>query len=321
MCERVGNWKLILNFACVCCIWGSTFLAVKYAINGIPPFVVTSVRYLVASIALCGISRCRNEPWLTQHNVQLAGVSGILLALGNALVCFSETWLPSGLVAVVIGSLPAWIVLMDWRIFGGKAPRWAQVLGILISLIGVAALTQSQSRQLGPTHWLIWIGLFSSMIFWSFGTLTQRLATQNRSIFLFSATQSGVGGLMIGVATVCDGSIFFRVDQVPVSAIFAVGYLAIAGTVVAATSYVWLSQNGDPHLVSTYALITPVVAVWLGWLVVGEAVFPSTLANSLLVVVGVGLILLTGQNRNRAREIPRNISFATEPQLVQRTSI
>lgn len=295
MSGRVQNWKVILNFCCVCGIWGSTFLAVKYAIDGIPPFVVTSLRYLIASVVLCAISWKRREQRLDFGNMRLAMFSGLMLSLANALVCYSETSLPSGLVAVVIGSLPAWIIVMDWRLFGGKAPAWIQVAGIGLSLLGVGALTGSQSHHFDRSNLLVWVAVFASIAIWATGTLIQRKASVRDSIFLFSAVQTATGGLLIGATTVWDGSLFFDWRQIPLSAIVAVAYLALAGTVVAATSYVWLTQNADARLVSTYALITPVVAVWLGWLFAGEVISMSTLVNSLIVIAGVALIAMNGK--------------------------
>ncbi len=296
MSGRVQNWKVIRNFCCVCGIWGSTFLAVKYAIDGIPPFVVTSLRYLSASVVLCVISWKRSEKRLDADSVRLAMLSGFMLSLANALVCYSETSLPSGLVAVVIGSLPAWIILMDWRLFGGKPPAWIQVAGIALSLLGVGALTGSQSHHFDRSNLLVWIAVFASIAVWAMGTLIQRKATAARgSIFLFSSVQTATGGLLIGATTAWDGSLFFNWQQIPLSAVLAMAYLALAGTVVAATSYVWLTQNADPRLVSTYALITPVVAVWLGWLFAGEVITVSTLVNSLIVITGVALIALSGK--------------------------
>lgn len=302
MTDRAHNWKILLNFCCVCMIWGSTFLAVKYAIVGIPPFVVTTLRYLLASVVLLSISRMRNESSLTASHIGLAAISGVLLSLGNALVCYSATSLPTGLVAVVIGSLPAWIVLLDCLLFAGKVPLWTQLVGICLSLVGVGALTRSHSQHLETTNLLIWIALFSSVFVWALGTLFQRKAKLRNSIFLFSAVQSACGGLLIGATTAWDHSLFFAWDQIPVSAWMAVLYLALAGTVAAATSYVWLSQNADPRMVSTYALITPVVAVWLGWLLAGETVTNTTLANSSIVISGVGLIVFSGMMRRTKLE-------------------
>lgn len=298
MPTRPPNVKVLLNFGCICLIWGSTFLGVKHAIVGMPPFVVTAVRYLLAGAILCAISRWRNESWLNSANLRLATISGALLALGNALVGYSVTSLPTGLVAVVIGSLPAWIILLDWRFFKGAPPVWGQIAGIGLSLIGVGALSSSHSQHFDARNLLVWIALFASILVWALGTLTQRQATMRNSIFLFSAVQCATGGFLIGLTTAWDGSLFFRWDQIPMSSIIAVLYLLLAGTVLASTSYVWLSQHADPRLVSTYALITPVVAVWLGWLFAGETITTSTLTNSLIVIVGVGLIVMSGKSRS-----------------------
>lgn len=294
MLDGTRRSQIALNFACLCLIWGSTFVAVKSAIHDIPPFVVTAIRYLTASLTLAAISRFRGENWLSPANLRLAAISGFLLSLGNGLVCYSVTSLPTGLVAVVIGSLPAWIILIDWQLFRGKPPQWGQVAGIVLALIGVGALTSSHSEHLDARNLLVWIALIASIGIWALGTLFQRQAVLKDSIFLFSSIQSLVGSVMIGATTAWDGSAFFDWTQVTWPAVVSVLYLALFGTVAAGTSYVWLSQNADARLVSTYALITPLVAVWLGWLVMGEHVTASTLTNSLVVIAGVALIVMSG---------------------------
>jgi len=285
------NPKILLCFCAICIIWGSTFLAMRQAVVTIPPFVVTALRYLLASLLLASVGRWRCEPMLTRPSLILAAVSGFLLAFANALVGYSVTTLPTGLVAVVIGSLPAWIILLDWGLFHGRPPGWGQVVGILVSLTGVGALTHSSLQALSVTGWVVWVALFTSILSWSLGTLLQRQSRQRGPLFTFTAVQCAVGGLLIGLMTLSQGDLSFRWDQISGTGVAAVAYLVLAGTVGASTAYVWLSQNADARLVSTYALITPVVAVWLGWLFAGEAVTSATLVQSVLVVAGIGLIV------------------------------
>lgn len=297
MSDPSKSLKIALNFTCICVVWGSTYLAIKFALNGIPTFVVPTLRYLLAFVVLIGIARVRRETSLSRRNLGIAAVSGVLLSFGNALVCFSETALPSGLVAVVIGSLPAWIIVLDWKLFGGSRPLVLQVFGVVLSLIGVAALTNSQSIEFGRAGALIWAALFSSVVVWAFGSLLQRRVTQKQSIFTFSAVQSLSGGVVLAIVSAANGSLFISLRDVPMSALWAVLYLSLAGTVAATTSYVWLTQNSDPKLVSTYALITPIVAVWVGWAFADESVTILTVLESLLVIAGVAMIALTGRKK------------------------
>lgn len=286
-----GNARILLCYLSICVIWGSTFLAARSAVETIPPFVVTAIRYFVASLLLIAISQGRREPSLTMTSRGLAAASGFLLAFANALVGYSVTTLPTGLVAVVIGSLPAWITLLDWSLFRGPVPAWRQVLGIGISLAGVALLTQSHAAGFASGTTVVWIALTTSILSWALGTLLQRQSTQRGSVFRFTAMQCATGGLLIGLTTLWDGSLLFPWSRVTSTSLVAIAYLIIAGTVGASTAYVWLSQNADPRLVSTYALVTPVVAVWLGWMLAGETVTAATMAQSLIVIAGVGLIV------------------------------
>ncbi len=284
--------QTFLNFASIYFIWGSTYLAIKYGLVAFPPLLLAGLRFVLASGLLFGIARLRGEPAMTRADLKLAGLSGTLLVIGNAGVCVAEGSLPSGLVAVVIGSMPAWITFLNARFFGGPRPRPRQIAGIALALVGIVLLTRAQPGEGGRFDPLAWGALAISIVSWAFGTLFQRRASGASGLFSFSGAQMGIGGVAVLVAWLATGEVAsFRFAAVDATSVLSLFYLAIFGTVVAFTSYLWLNRHVDATLVSTYALVNPVVAIWLGWFVASENVSPSTFTFSLFVLAGIALVM------------------------------
>lgn len=293
------RWKLILNFACVYLVWGSTYLAIKYAIDGVPPFLMAGLRFVLASVILFALGRWRGEVSLNKSDLKIAGFSGTLLVIANAMVCFAETTISSGLTAVMIGTMPIWIMLFNWKFFGGGKPQPRQIAGILVALAGILLLTRSQIKLTGESNLLSWAALGFSFICWTTGTLSQRKSTARSSLFTFSGLQLGIGGLALTiVALMFEDRGAFEWTAMKPSALWAIAYLVLFGSVAAFTSYLWLNQNVSPTAVSTYALVNPVVAVWLGWLVMGEIVTPMTFLFSAIVIAGLYLVIIQGKPRS-----------------------
>lgn len=292
MDAAVSRWKIILNFACVYIVWGSTYLAIKYAIIGFSPFFMAFLRFITASVLLFLLSQWRKEKSLLAVDIKIAGLSGTLLVFANALVCLAEKDLSSGLVAVFVGTLPIWIMLFNWQFFKGERPRLRQVFGIVVSLIGIALLTQSQiiSGQYG--RWQSWLALVFAVLCWTMGTLIQRTMKEKNSLFRFSAVQMCVGSLvMVVLWYFYEGPKSLDLASVTPASVWALAYLILFGSVAAFSSYLWLNRHGDPTTVSTYALVNPLIAMWLGWWVAREVVTISTILFSLLVVVGIYFVV------------------------------
>lgn len=285
--------KVRLNFAAVYLIWGSTYMAIKHGVADIPPFLMASIRYFAASLILLGLSRFRKENALSASDFKIASLSGILLVLGNALVCFSEEVLPSGLVAVIVGTMPVWITLINWYFFRGSRPKLRQFLGITMALSGILFLMSSQSTLFVTNDYLHYFALGCSLIIWAVGTLVQRKSSKETPLLAFSGLQLGVGALFLfALWWFVQGPQSFEWARLQASSVLAVLYLCLFGSVLASTSYLWLNRNVDPTVVSTYALVNPVVAVWLGWIFMGEHVGALTLLYSSVVIVGLYFVLI-----------------------------
>lgn len=284
-------WRIVLCFTAIYLIWGSTYLAIKHAIDAIPPFLMSGCRFLLASSVLFAIGLVRRERFPSRAQRRLAMVSGVLLVLANALVGFAEQHISTGRASVIVGTVPVWIIMFQWAFFKGVRPTAKQILGIGTALAGILLLTSAPQGAAQSS--LIGIGvLLGSVMFWSLGTLIQRQAAVTGNFFAFASLQLFCGGLVIALS-----GLFFERPDVAIfaslewGAVLAFLYLVIFGSVVAFSAYVWLSMHVEPAKVSTYALVNPLVAVWLGWLFNDEPVYLTMIFSSVLILSGLYLVL------------------------------
>jgi len=306
--EPPSRIKLLLAFAAIYVLWGSTYLAIRLAIDTIPPFLMAGVRFLIAGSVLYALSTRQPGPRPTGRHWRNAVAAAIpLFVIGNGGVTWAEQAIPSGAAALVIATLPAWLLLLDWAYGGRTGPRWIEVLGIGFGLTGVATL--SAPGGIDPVGVAV---LLVAAVAWAIGSLFNRYAHLPASPVLTSGMQMLAGGVImvtIGLA-LGEGE---RLDLGSVSgrSIAAVLYL-VAVAVVALPAYNWLLSVTSPALVGTYAFVNPVVAVLLGWAALGEAVSGRTTLAAALVVFGVMLLVWP-----RRRPAPRSAAPpATETECV-----
>lgn len=279
--------KLLLAFAAVYVLWGSTYLTIRLAVETIPPFLMAGFRFLAAGAALYALASRSGGPRPTRRQWRNAAVGAVpLFVLGNGGVTWAEQAVPSGAAALVIATLPAWLLLFDWGCGGRDGPRAAEAAGIGLGLAGVATLSAPGGIQ--PVGAAV---LLAAAVAWAVGSLFNRYADLPASPALTAAMQMLVGGsVMVGAGLALgEGR---RFDPAAVSAWSAgsVGYLVVVA-VVALPAYNWLLTVTSPALVGTYAFVNPVVAVLLGWAVAGEAVTGRTGPAAGLVVLGVMLLV------------------------------
>lgn len=244
------------------------------------------------------ISRARQETKLTPGEFKIAVISGACLVVANGFVCLTEAWLASGVVAVVIGAMPIWILLMGWLFFGEGRPSPLKFVGALIGVSGIALIAGLDQvgdfKALHPGPGML-VGIFLlwlSGILWASGTLLQRRTKLLTAIFRFSSVQMISGAVATGVLSL----IFekpWAIDWAAVTPVswLALAYLIVFGSLISFSAYLYISRNFDPAIVSTYALVNPLIAVGLGWLFLSEPVDLKFAVATALVIVGLTLLL------------------------------
>jgi len=281
-------------FACVYLVWGTTYLAIAIAVKSAPPFVAGTMRFFVAGVVMYALARLRDARPLAGVNVPIAALSGVLfLGMGNGFVMWSQQGVPSGIAALTVGAVPVLVQIFDWGFFSRRAPAPRVIVGICTSLLGVSIVITHTHSIAGDVKVSYLVALLVAVTAWSWGTLLQRGAVSPGRVLGFSVVQMFAGSAfqaLMGVLTREWSA--FDVVAVDLSAWLAVLYLAIPGSVITFTAYLWLLSHVNAQKVTTYALVNPVVALVLGSLVLGERITPTSATAAALVVVGVSIVLL-----------------------------
>ena len=298
---------LIAAFAAVYILWGSTYLAIKYAIETLPTFLMAGTRFLTAGAILFVAARFAKDyekPTWAQWKTSFV-VGTLLLLGGNGAVVLAEHYLSSSLAALLVATEPFWIVLLSWLWMKGARPNWKVALGLLLGFVGVYLLvgghgadsTGSGSNQLYGTALVI-----AGTICWATGSLYGLRAPVAKSAILASGMQMLAGGsVLFIVGTLAGEWTNFNVAAVSMNSWLGLAYLTVFGSIIAFTAYSWLLKNAEPSIVATYAYINPVIAVFLGWLIAGES-FTAQMLIGAGVIVG-SVVLITSHDKKETSEI------------------
>ncbi|MFB3887550.1 MAG: EamA family transporter [Thermodesulfobacteriota bacterium] len=286
-------------------VWGSTYLAIRFAIETIPPFLMAGIRFLIAGSILILWRRLRGDSAPSLQQWRSAAIIGIFLLVGgNGGVVWSEQYVPSGVTALLVGSAPLWMVLLDALRPGGRPTGWVSIAGLILGFIGIAILVGPTS----PTHSSEKIDLIGASVlilaslFWSIGSLYSRQAVLPPSPLLGTGMEmlTGGGGLfLLGVLT---GELKeLTITGISAQSLTGFFYLIIFGSWIGFSAYTWLLRAAPTPWVSTYAYINPVVAVILGHLLAAEPLTPRILIAAAIVVGSVALTTVSQQGFFRSK--------------------
>ena len=278
---------VIAAFAAVYVIWGSTYLAILWVIESIPPLLMASGRFLLAGAILYAWMRIRGESRPTGPEWRAAGIAGaLMLAGGNGSVVVAEQWVPSGLTALLVAAVPLWLVILD-MLFGSRArPSTRTQAGLLVGLAGVALLAGGPGIEGGGRQVLLPALLVTAgSISWAGGSLYLRTAAAPKNPLMLVSMQMLVGGVVLGAMSLVLGEpAGFDPSGVTLRSAVALLYLVIFGSLIAYSAYVWLLTVTTPARAGTYAYVNPVIALLLGWALAGEQVgFRSAIAAAIIV--------------------------------------
>jgi drug/metabolite transporter (DMT)-like permease len=289
---------LIVAFAAVYILWGSTYLAIKYVIETLPPLISAGARFLLAGATLFIVGRFSKDyekPTLTEW--RSSAVVGTLLFLGgNGGVVIAEHHITSGLAALLVATEPFWVVLLSWLWLKGARPDWRVALGLLMGFAGVYLLMDGGAVRAGSgTNQLFgMILVIAAGLCWATGSIYGVRAPASKSPILASGMQLLAGGSsLLLVGTLMGEWTGFEISVVSRNSWFALAYLLVFGSLIAFTAYSWLLKNARPAMVATYAYVNPVVAVILGWAIAGESFTGRTLLGAGVIVGSV--VLITSQ--------------------------
>lgn len=273
-------------------LWGSTYLAIRFAIETLPPLLMAGTRFLLAGGLLYAFLRLRGVSGPQRGQWRPAAVVGALMLLGgNGSVSVAERFIASGAAALLVATVPVWIVLLDWLRPGGIRPRTPVLVGVVTGFLGVAVLIGPGELGGGALHpGGAGLVLFAALS-WAAGSLYSRNARLPASPLMATAMEMLTGGaIMIGCGLALGEGL--QVDTAAISrrSVLALGYLIVAGSLVAFSCYIWLLRNVPSSVAATYAYVNPVVAVLLGWALASEPLTPRTWTATAVIIGSVALI-------------------------------
>jgi drug/metabolite transporter (DMT)-like permease len=286
-------WLRVAAFAALYVIWGTTYLAISVAIRTIPPFISGGIRFVLAAALMYAWLRSRSAKPLANLDWRAAALCGALLSgIGNGFVIWAQQGIPSGIAALIVTSVPVLVVVFDWLFFSRRAPSPQASVGTCVALAGVVAIIMHTRSLAGSAEPIFLMSMLVATTAWSVGTLLQRRSSSGQSLLAFTAAQMLFGGLFqLFMATVTLEWGRFEVRAISLESLLAVGYLIVFGSIIAFTSYLWLLTRVAAQKVTTYALVNPVVALFLGALVLQERVTVFTAVAAAMVLGGVALVL------------------------------
>lgn len=315
MAGRYGP-RVWLALITIYLVWGSTFIALAIAVRDLPPLLAMALRHLTAGSLLLAIALPRGDragDRIGRRQVAAAFVfGGLLFVTGHGALAWAQKTVPAGMAALIVGSIPIWMTLFDRLFFGRRLPRSAYA-GFALGLLGLALLFDPFGEGLvDRTAALV---IVVSAMCWAAGSLYSRGAPLPKRPIVSAGLAALCGGVLLAVLSLLTGELG-RADWTR-DAILAVAYLVVAGSVVGFSAYVWLLRVAPVSLVSTYAYVNPIVAVALGWLLLGESITLQMVLAGAAVLVSVAMILRAsgaqlepGRGLLRRRPVP---TAAAEP--------
>jgi drug/metabolite transporter (DMT)-like permease len=285
--------QIIAAFASIYLIWGSTYLAIRYADQTIPPFIMGGVRFLVSGAMLYAWARYRGAPRPSRIHWRNAVIAGAFLLLGgNGAVVWAEQFVPSGMTALLVSILPFWLVIIEWVRPPRRRPAGAVLVGLILGFIGIVVLVgpadlggHGDVRPIGA------LVLITGSLSWAIGSFYSRDAELPESGLLTTGMEMLGGGALLLIVGGLAGE-FSGFDVHGVSRASAAGllYLITFGSLLGFTSYIWLLDKVSPARLGTYAYVNPLVAVILGWAIAGERLSVRTAVAATIVICAVALI-------------------------------
>ena len=299
--QEPSRLKIIAAFAGIYLIWGSTYLAILFAIRSIPPLLMAGTRFLLAGIILYAGARISGEEPSSRADWRTALIVGACLLLGgNGGVTLAEQYVPSGLAALLVATVPIYIALLSWLFGMSKRPSaitWAGLAGGFIGvglLIGPALRFSTTGES--PKAWIGMTILLCSSLIWSAGSLYSRAARNSSSPFLAAAQQMLCGGTLLIIAGLATGEWrHFAPQEITRQSFVAFVYLVLIGGIIGYVSYAWLLRHCEPAKVATYAYVNPIVAVLLGAIFAGEKLTMRATVAAALIIGSVALIITADQ--------------------------
>jgi len=287
------RFRVALSFALVYVLWGSTYLAMRVAVRDVEPFVIGATRYLISGpimLAACALSG-RKIRLNLRDGLMLLAIGAALLSAGNMGVVWGEKYVPSSLAALVVAIVPIWVVALEaWVFRAGRISRQG-IAGLAIGIVGLLVLLWpkvTSGTRVGRLE-LVGCGILAvGSLAWALGSVLSHRWSLSVDVFTAAAWQMTLGGLVNALIALVSGQ--FPHSHWTTPAMWSIAYLVVCGSWIGFTAYIWLLEHVPPPKVATYAYINPIVAVFLGWLLLNETVDSFMLAGTVIIISSVAIV-------------------------------
>src|SRR3954451_17192869 len=299
------RWRVIVAFALVYVFWGSTYLGIGVAVKDVPPYLMTGTRFVTAGalmLAYCAWSGRKIAVSISQL-ARLGLIGCLLLSVSNVLLAWAEQVVPTGLAALIVAITPLWFLVIDAFMFRGDRPSMKGYLGLALGIAGIAVLLWPKlmaTTALGRQQFFAASALIFASFSWSMGSALSKRWQKGIDPFSASGWQMVIAGAVNLVVAASFGE--FAHARWTASGIGAIAYLVVFGSWSGFSAYIWLLQHVSMSKVATYAYVNPVVAVFLGWIVLHERVDAYILAGTMIVVLSVALVTQSKVTTRAQRE-------------------
>ena len=300
---KASRWALIMAFAAIYVIWGSTYLGLRVAVETMPPFLMAGTRFAVAGLLIFGFVMVRGASWPTAKQWKDQAIVGTFLLLGgNAVVSWSEQRVPSGITSLILGAAPVIVMLFDWLRPRGTRPTPALAGGVAVGIAGIALLLGPNSIPAGDRPPSIYIvAIFLSSISWWAGSFYSKHVTSGTPLLQASSMQMLCGSVsMLLTGLILGEGNGFRFGAISAHSWEAFAYLTTVGSIVVFPVYVWLLEHSTPAKVSTFAYVNPVIAIFLGWLILDEPL-NARIILAAAIILGAVAVITIGKARAAAK--------------------
>ena len=306
--SQASRWAILAGMLTIYVVWSSTYLAIRFAVETMPPFLMAGVRFLVAGLFLYALRRLKGDPAPSSVEWRSTGLIGIFLLVGgNGGVVWAEQRIVSSIAALVVGATPLWIILIDMIRLKGKLPPPLSIIGVVIGFVGITILVgpwQSKEASLTSLDPLGVVSLLIASISWALGSVYSRQVKLPPSPLLATGMEMTIGGsVLLILGTLLGESRRLNLADISARSWWALIYLVIIGALLGFAAYTWLLRVAPLSLVSTYAYVNPLMALILGNLLAQEPITPRLLVSAIIIIGSVALITTSNIVSARRRRI------------------
>jgi drug/metabolite transporter (DMT)-like permease len=284
------KYRAYLAWATVCILWGTTYLAIKIGVTDLPPFLFAGIRWTIAGPLFLIIIRYKKYAMPKKEELLPLAVMGIsLIGVTNGLVVFAEQWLPSALTALLITTMPFWVITFEFIFPPRLRMNWLMIGGLIIGFIGISILFLGDAKYIFEGEYVIGVfAILIGVISWAGGSLYSK----NKKISTHPLVSAGFQMFFAGIAQTTVGLILGEANQFAftTSSFLAFTYLLFIGGMIGYASYIYAISHLRVSFVATYSYINPIIALFLGWLILDEAIDVSIVLSAALVLVGIAMV-------------------------------